>query len=76
MKILNTNFYGLKIIKGINHYDKRGYFREIFKNNFLKMKKFIFWCVSKSKKNVVRGLHIQKKFQQDIICFRNKGKNF
>ena len=31
---------------------------------------------SKSKKNVVRGLHIQKKFQQDIIVSVIKGKIF
>jgi len=42
MKIFNTNFFGLKKIKGINHYDKRGYFREISKNNFFKKKNFIF----------------------------------
>ena len=32
MKILNTNFSGLKIIKGKNYFDSRGYFREVFKN--------------------------------------------
>ena len=36
MKIINTNFHGLKIIKGINYHDKRGYLREIFKNSFLR----------------------------------------
>ena len=76
MKILNTKFYGLKIIRGINHYDKRGYFREIFKNNFFKNKKFVFGCISKSKKNVLRGFHIQKKFQQDIIVSVIQGKIF
>ena len=60
MKIFNTNFRGLKIIKGITHYDKRGYFRETFKNSFFKDKNFIFWLMSKSKKNVIRGLHFQK----------------
>ena len=54
MKIFNTKFSGLKIIKGINHYDKRGYFRETFKNIFFKKKNFIFWCMSKSKKNVIK----------------------
>ena len=39
MKIINTKFYGLKIIKGVNHYDKRGYFRETFKNDLFKNKK-------------------------------------
>ena len=76
MKIFNTNFQDLKKIKGINHYDKRGYFREIFKNNFFKNKNFIFWCVSKSKKNVIRGMHLQKKIQQDIFVSVLKGKIF
>ena len=76
MKIFNTKFHGLKIIKGINHYDKRGYFREAFKNNFFKNKNFIFWCLSKSKKNVLRGLHLQKKFQQDKFVSVVRGKIF
>ena len=65
MKILNAKFHGLKIIKGINYHDKRGYFREVLRNAFFKNKNFIFWCVSNSKKNVLRGLHIQPRFQQD-----------
>ena len=76
MKIIHTKFYDLKIIKGVNHYDKRGYFREIFKNNFFKNNKLIFWCMSKSKKNVIRGLHLQKKFQQDKFVSVIKGKIF
>ena len=76
MKIINTKFFGLKIIEGVNHYDKRGYFRETFKNNFFKNKNFIFWCVSKSKKNVLRGLHIQPKFQQDKFVSVVKGTIF
>ena len=76
MKIINTKFYGLKIIEGVNHYDKRGYFRETFKNNFFKNKNFIFWCVSKSKKNVIRGMHLQKKIKQDIFVSVLKGKIF
>ena len=50
MKIINTNFHGLKIIKGINYHDKRGYFREIFKNNFFKKKKFYLLVCFKIKK--------------------------
>ena len=61
MKIVNTKFAGLKIIKGKSHYDYRGLFRETFKNKFFKNKNFVFWCMSKSKKNVIRGLHLQKK---------------
>ena len=76
MKILNTKFNGLKIIKGINHYDSRGFFRETFKNSLFKKKKFIFWCLSKSKKKVIRGLHLQKKFQQDKFVSVVQGKIF
>ena len=76
MKIINTNFIGLKKIKGKNYYDNRGYFREIFKKKFFKHHKFKFWCLSKSKKNVVRGLHIQIKLQQDLIVTVLKGEIF
>ena len=76
MKILNTKFQGLKIIKGINYYDNRGYFRETFKNSFFQNKKFVFWCMSKSKKNVIRGLHLQKEFGQDKFVSVVKGKIF
>ena len=76
MKIISTRFHGLKKIKGINYSDKRGYFREIFKNNFFKNKKLIFCCVSKSKKNVIRGFHLQKKLQQDKLISVIKGKIF
>ena len=76
MKITNTKFKGLKIIKGVNHYDKRGYFREVFINKIFKNKKFIFWCLSKSKKRVLRGLHLQKKQQQDKFVSVVKGKIF
>ena len=76
MIISNTKFRGLKILKDINYYDQRGYFREILKNNYFKKKKFIFWCMSSSKKGVLRGLHIQKKFQQDKLVSVIKGKIF
>jgi len=76
MKIFNAKLHGLKIIKGITYYDKRGYFREVLRNTFFKNKNFIFWCVSKSKKNVLRGLHIQPKFQQDKLVSVIKGAIF
>ena len=76
MKIINTRFHGLKIIKGINHHDKRGYVREILKNNFFKDKNFIFSIISKSKKNVIRGLHLHKKAQQEKFVSVVNGKIF
>jgi len=76
MKIYNTNFNGLKIIKGKNNFDNRGYFREVFQNKIFKNKKFVFWCVSKSKKNIIRGLHLQRKIKQDLFVSVIKGKIF
>ena len=74
MKILNTKFNGLKIIEGIKFDDSRGYFREIFSKKLFKKKKFIFWCMSKSRKNVLRGMHIQTKKTQTKIISVVKGK--
>ena len=36
MMVHKTKFLGLKLIKGVNYYDNRGYFREIFKALFIK----------------------------------------
>jgi dTDP-4-dehydrorhamnose 3,5-epimerase len=74
MKIINTKFNGLKIIETKNFYDKRGYFREIFKTNLLNKHKFIFGCASSSKKNVLRGLHFQTKKAQGKLISVLKGK--
>lgn len=76
MKITNTSFFGLKRIKGKNYYDKRGFFRELFKEKLFKGYNFKFWCISKSKKNVIRGLHVQKNVKQDLIVSVLKGKIF
>ena len=64
MKIISTKFSELKVIKSKNHKDSRGFFKEDFKKKFFKNKKFVFGCVSSSKKNVIRGLHLQTKFSQ------------
>ena len=74
MKIVNTKFHGVKVIKDKYNTDKRGYFREILKNKNFKNKNFIFWCMSTSKKNVIRGFHLQKKFMQDKHVSVIKGK--
>ncbi len=58
MKVLKTKFKDLLIFKKTTHNDNRGYFRELFKQNKIK-KKFIFDYISLSKKNVIRGIHIQ-----------------
>ena len=74
MKILNTKFNGLKIIGGIKFDDSRGYFREIFLKKLFKKNKFVFWCMSKSKKNVLRGMHLQTKKSQAKFISVVKGK--
>ena len=61
MKLINTKFRGLKIIKSPVHSDSRGHFIELFKSKYLQKQKFVFTCSSKSKKNVLRGMHIQNK---------------
>ena len=55
--------------------DKRGFFRETFKKNILK-KDLIFGCSSKSKKNVLRGLHLQNKNSQGKFITVVKGEIF
>ena len=60
MKIIKTKIKGLVILKSKIFKDRRGFFKEVEKNNILK-KKFIFDCFSFSRKNTLRGLHFQKK---------------
>ena len=60
MKIIKTKFKGLVIVKSRVFKDNRGFFKEVEKNKVLK-KKFIFDCFSYSKKNTLRGLHLQTK---------------
>ena len=76
MKIKSTKFKDLKIIKSPVHIDRRGFFRETFKKKFFFKKKFIFTCVSSSKKNVLRGLHLQKKNSQAKLITVLSGKIF
>ena len=64
MKIISTKFQGLKIIQSKIYKDSRGFFKEDFKKKFFKDKNFVFGCTSTSKKNVLRGLHLQTKFPQ------------
>ena len=73
MKISKTKFKDLLFFKSKNFYDNRGYFRELLIEKLIK-KKFKFTVVSKSKKNVLRGLHMQRKFQQGKYISVVKGK--
>lgn len=73
MKIFKNKFEGLLIFKSKNFFDDRGYFRELTYQKFIK-KKLIFTVMSKSKKNVLRGLHMQRKYQQGKYISVIKGK--
>ena len=73
MKIKNVNITGLKIIKTKMFYDSRGFFKEVFRNNLIK-KNFKFDVMSSSKKNVIRGLHIQIKKPQAKVVTVVSGK--
>ena len=73
MKKIKTNINGLFVIKGKAFYDNRGFLREAFKKKIIK-KNLIFSIISKSKKNVLRGLHLQEKNQQDKCIMVLKGK--
>jgi len=75
MKFTKTRFKGLIIYNGKNFKDKRGFFREVFKKKKIK-KDLPFLCLSYSKKNVLRGLHIQTKNSQGKFISVIKGKIF
>jgi dTDP-4-dehydrorhamnose 3,5-epimerase len=63
------------LIKKKIYNDKRGYFQEILKLNEIPLKiKINFTATSFSRKNVIRGLHFQKKNQQTKIITVIKGK--
>ena len=73
MKITRTKFKGLNIFESKNFFDNRGYFRELSIEKTIK-KKLIFTVVSKSKKNVLRGLHMQRTNKQGKYLSVVKGK--
>ena len=66
---------GLFIVKNKKFIDRRGYFKELYRENIIK-KRFPFLVMSFSKKNVVRGLHIQKNKMQGKFVTVLKGKIF
>ena len=68
-------FKDLKIFQNKNFFDYRGYFKELIKEKDIK-KRFPFTVMSKSKKNVLRGLHIQTKNSQGKYISVLKGKIF
>jgi len=88
MKKIKTSLKGLNIYQGKKFYDKRGFLREVFHKHIVK-KNLLFSVVSSSKKNVLRGLHLQTKKSQDkyisvlkgeildvVVDLRKKSKTF
>ena len=75
MKVTKTKFKDLLIYNKNTYKDKRGYFRELFLNKDFN-KKFPFDVMSFSKKNVIRGLHLQLKKPQGKLITVLSGKIF
>ena len=73
MQIKKTKLKGLRIVSNKIYKDKRGHFKEDFKSAFFKGSNFIFSCTSKSKKNVLRGLHMQTQKKQGKFVSVLKG---
>tara|TARA_B100000767_G_scaffold53566_1_gene49216 strand:- start:161 stop:688 length:528 start_codon:yes stop_codon:yes gene_type:complete len=73
MKIITTKFAGLKVIQNLTFLDKRGYFKELIIEKKIK-KRFPFNVMSFSKKNVLRGMHLQTKKSQGKYISVIKGE--
>ena len=74
MKLLKTKIKGLKLIKSKIFKDSRGFLKETYRKNILNNNiDFPFDIMSFSKKNVLRGLHIQinNNSQAKIITVTN-----
>ena len=78
MIIEKTEFNGLFLIKPIVHQDKRGYFFESFRDDYLEKidlsGKFCQDNQTKSKKGTLRGLHYQLKYPQGKLVRVSLGK--
>ena len=74
MKVIDTNFKGLKIIQQKKVGDSRGYLRETFRKKIIKWDDLIFDYATASKKNVLRGFHFNSKFPQAKFVTVLKGK--
>ena len=73
--IIKTEFDGLILVKNKKINDSRGYFKELIIEKNINVK-FPFHVMSFSKKNIIRGLHIQTKKPQGKFVTVIKGKIF
>jgi len=74
MKVLSTKIKNLKVIQQNKFIDNRGFLKITFHNKIINFNKFIFEYSVTSKKNVIRGLHFQYKYQQAKLVYVLKGK--
>tara|TARA_B100000767_G_C19672845_1_gene496034 strand:- start:557 stop:1078 length:522 start_codon:yes stop_codon:yes gene_type:complete len=76
MELIKTKINGPKIIKTKIYKDDRGFLKETYRKTVLNNKDFPFDVMSFSKRNVLRGLHIQTKNPQAKIITVTHGKIF
>ena len=74
MKIIDTKFKGLKIIKVNNYKDKRGNLKVTFNEKNINFTNFVFDYCTTTKGKIVRGFHFQSKFPQAKYVTVLKGK--
>ena len=74
MNLLKTKIDGPKIIKSTIFKDRRGFLKEVYQKKIIPNINFPFDVMSYSKKNVLRGLHIQVKKPQAKIITVTHGK--
>ena len=75
MKLKKTAIKDLVILKTQIFRDKRGFLKETYQKKILN-RNLIFDIMSSSKKNVLRGLHIQLKHSQGKLITVTEGKIF
>ena len=73
--MIKTKFKDVFIIQNKSFNDNRGYFKELIRENNIN-KRLPFLVMSFSKKNVIRGLHLQSKKSQGKFVSVLKGKIF
>ena len=73
MKKIKTKLKGLFVVKTKVFKDNRGWLKEEFKKKLVS-RSLVFSVVSNSRKNVLRGLHMQTKNPQDKFLSVVKGK--
>ena len=76
MELIKTKIKGPKIIKTKIYKDDRGFLKETYRKTVLNNKDFPFDVMSFSKRNVIRGLHIQTKNPQAKIITVTHGRIF